>query len=122
MRKDEILAWLSEQCANTVMTADCISEKASQSMPNKLQFVPYEVIQNFIEVVRETERYEEEKRIESVPIKQFLYVEDGSVDTDNLITELKMKNPEIKVIVYRQGSERPQLTDMECNNGKNNNT
>lgn len=39
--------------------------------------------------------------------KRFLIVEDGSVDTDNLIEE--MENNNIKVIVYRQGANKPEF-------------
>ncbi len=41
------------------------------------------------------------------PKTKFLYVEDGSVDVDELSEELFVTNPEIKVIVYRQGSHPP---------------
>lgn len=39
--------------------------------------------------------------------KRYLLVEDGSVDTDNLIEELENEN--IKVIVYRQGASKPEF-------------
>ena len=45
------------------------------------------------------------------PIKKFLFIEDGSVDTDELIAELENRNPEIKVVVYRQGSHIPVLEE-----------
>lgn len=55
----------------------------------------------------------------TTPIKKFLYVEDGSVDTDSLIQGLEITNPEIRVIVYRQGSKPPILLDvMEQPNGE----
>lgn len=53
-----------------------------------------------------------DKAIESRPAKKFLFVEDGSVDTDALIESLKKTNPEIKVVVYRQGCCPPKLTDV----------
>lgn len=37
--------------------------------------------------------------------------EDGSVDVDELSNDLFITNPEIKVIVYRQGSNPPILSD-----------
>lgn len=44
---------------------------------------------------------------------KFLFIEDGSVDFDELKKELEKTNPEIKVIVYRQGSNMPQLVDIK---------
>ena len=46
------------------------------------------------------------------PIQKFLFVEDGSVDSDELEEILSEKNPEIKVVVYRQGASKPQLVDV----------
>ena len=54
---------------------------------------------------------EENKRI--MPKTKFLYVEDGSVDLDELQSDLLESNPEIKIIVYRQGSHPPILSDKE---------
>nr|DAN09195.1 MAG TPA: hypothetical protein [Caudoviricetes sp.] len=45
-------------------------------------------------------------------VKQFLFVEDGSVDTDELGRQLG-NNPEIAIVVYRQGSTPPQLVDVK---------
>ena len=45
-------------------------------------------------------------------IKQFLFVEDGSID-ENLIEDLNESNPEIKVIVYRQGSRMPVIENLK---------
>lgn len=47
------------------------------------------------------------------PYTKFLLVEDGSVDTDSLEKDLRKRNPEIKVIVYRQGAAMPQLVDIK---------
>ena len=45
-------------------------------------------------------------------IKKFLFIEDGSVDIDDLGERLA-GNPEIAVVVYRQGSLPPQLVDIK---------
>ena len=45
--------------------------------------------------------------------KKFLFIEDGSVDVESLAEELAEKNPMIKIVVYRQGSQTPELKDME---------
>ena len=48
--------------------------------------------------------------LRNVYIEQFWCVEDGSIkETD--IKEIKRRNPEIKVIVYRQGSPAPIVQD-----------
>ena len=43
--------------------------------------------------------------------KKLLYIEDGSVDQD-CIYDLQYANPEIFIIVYRQGSIPPTLADI----------
>lgn len=45
-----------------------------------------------------------------LPTKQILFVEDGSVDLDELKTVLQRTS--IEVIVYRQGSKMPQLVNL----------
>nr|DAM56595.1 MAG TPA: hypothetical protein [Caudoviricetes sp.] len=58
-----------------------------------------------------------ENEIRRIPkIKKFLFVEDGSVDIGDLGKRLA-GNPEIAVVVYRQGSLPPQLVDVK--NGGN---
>lgn len=49
------------------------------------------------------------------PYTKFLFVEEGSVDTDSLEKDLRKHNPEIKVVVYRQGAVMPQLVDIKEN-------
>lgn len=52
-----------------------------------------------------------EQEIRRIPkIKKFLFIEDGSVDLDELRERLE-SNPEIAVVVYRQGSVPPQLVE-----------
>ena len=45
------------------------------------------------------------------PYKKLLYIEDGSVD-QVYIDDLQYANPEIFIIVYRQGSIPPTLVDI----------
>ncbi len=49
--------------------------------------------------------------------KKLLLVEDGSVDAEKLKRDLKKHNPEIKMIIYRQGAAVPQLISMEEDHG-----
>lgn len=61
----------------------------------------------------ETEQYDEETE-QSTPIKYFLFVEGGSIELDN-IKNIERRNPEIKVVVYRQGARVPELKEVgEC--------
>lgn len=43
-------------------------------------------------------------------IEQFLFIEDGSVKKKD-IKEIQRRNPEIKVVVYRQGAPIPIVKD-----------
>lgn len=52
-------------------------------------------------------------RKQKQPYTKFLFVEDGSVDTDSLEKDLRKRNPEIKIVVYRQGAAMPQLVDIK---------
>lgn len=113
MKTEEILAKLSEECANTIITADEFEKHIKNGLCGDERFVPYWAIQRVIEYVRQTENWEENMRIASTPIKQFLFVEDGSVDSDKLIETLGTKNPEIEVVIYRQGASMPKLIDKE---------
>lgn len=47
------------------------------------------------------------------PYTKFLFCEDGSVDTGSLEKDLRKHNPEIKVVVYRQGASVPLLVDIK---------
>lgn len=48
--------------------------------------------------------------LRNVYIEQFLFVEDGSIKEKD-IREIKRRNPEIKVVIYRQGSPAPIIQD-----------
>ena len=50
------------------------------------------------------------KDLRDMPVEQFLFIEDGSIDLTEL-KDLKRRNPEIKIVVYRQGSAMPVLKD-----------
>ena len=45
-------------------------------------------------------------------IKKFLFIEDGSVLSETF-EEVERRNPEIKVIIYRQGAAVPSLVEVE---------
>lgn len=50
------------------------------------------------------------KDVRDMSVEQFLFIEDGSIDLKKL-KDLKIRNPEIKIVVYRQGSVPPILKD-----------
>ena len=50
---------------------------------------------------------------EPKPVEKFIFVEDGSVDADELMENLSLTNPEIRVVVYRQGARSPELVDVK---------
>ena len=45
-------------------------------------------------------------------VEKFIFVEDGSVDADELEERLAETNPESKVVVYRQGARAPELVEV----------
>lgn len=51
---------------------------------------------------------------ECAPKTKILFVEDGSVDFDELSEELSLTNPEIKCVLYRQGGSIPRLEDVNA--------
>ena len=51
---------------------------------------------------------------ECAPKTKLLFVEDGSVDFDELSEELSLTNPEIKCVLYRQGGSIPRLEDVNA--------
>ena len=48
--------------------------------------------------------------VRDISVEQFLFIEDGSIDLKKL-KDLKIRNPEIKIVVYKQGSVPPILKD-----------
>ena len=47
------------------------------------------------------------------PIKQFLFIEDGSIKQEDIV-EIRGRSPETKVVAYRQGSAIPVLLKNLC--------
>lgn len=84
------------------------------------RFIPIDMVKWEAENILEMLRAEEyQNKINKTPIEKFLYIEDGSCDIDDLIEKLGNTNPEIKVIVYRQGTQPPILKDIGVNNESN---
>lgn len=68
---------------------------------------------NYEDVRRELDKARYEVANTLRPVEKFIFVEDGSVDTDELEERLATSNPEIKVIVYRQGAKPPELVEVK---------
>lgn len=80
------------------------------------RYIPLSVIMDAIYVIKEgikrEQIAEEEKKDWHRPYKKFMFVEDGSVDIEQLEEEMEAKHPEIKVVVYRQGANKPEFLDL----------
>ena len=75
---------------------------------------------DFEREIKEKEDFEKRQQELKKPYKKFLFVEDGSVDIDNLVEEMEVKNPEIKVVVYRKDATKPEMMDLGEHNAENN--
>lgn len=112
MTTEQILTDLMSISSETAKSVgEIVKDNETSVAPIDFKFVPLFVLTDLIKRVRGVE--EQEKRNEELkkPIKKFLFVEDGSVDYDELTEDLSVKNPEIKVVVYRAGAREPQLID-----------
>ena len=84
-------------------------EVKAKGLDEKSYLVPQEP-NDGVKTVSDDEDCEQKK-----PYTKFLFVEDGSVDLDSLENDLRKKNPEIKIVVYRSGTHMPQLVDIKEN-------
>ena len=82
-------------------------EVKAKGLDEKSNFVPQEPNDSVKTVSQSRNRKPKQ------PYTKFLFVEDGSVDTDALEKDLRKHNPEIKVVVYRQGASVPLLVDIK---------
>lgn len=82
-------------------------EVKAKGLDEKSNFVPQEPNDGVKTVPKSNNRKSK------VPYTNFLFVEDGSVDVDALEKDLRKRNPEIKVIVYRQGAAMPQIVELK---------
>lgn len=101
---------LSDATAPAIQIANNFDDHSEMAYD---KFVNLTIFKNIIERIK-IELVEEQIREESKrPYKKFMFVEDGSVDADELVLEMERTNPEIRVIVYRQGANRPELLDIK---------
>lgn len=114
---DKFLNKLYEVIGLENLTAEEIRYLLEEDEISKdLKYISLGAIFDIIKVIKEDikkEQFaEQEKENWHRPYKKFMFVEDGSVDIDNLIEEMEVKHPEIKVIVYRQGANKPEFLDL----------
>lgn len=114
---DKILSRLYERIGLESLTAEEIRYLLEEDEVSKnFKYVPLGIIFDTINFLKEEikrEQFaEQDKENWHRPYKKFMFVEDGSVDIDNLIEEMEVKHPEIKVVVYRQGSNKPEFLDI----------
>lgn len=81
-------------------------EVKAKGLDEKSNFVPQKP-NDGVKTVSHDEDCEKKK-----PYTKFLFVEDGSVLAET-IRNIEERNPEIKVVVYRQGANAPQLVDIK---------
>lgn len=67
-----------------------------------------------MEILKLQEKWAHKLQMEKdfAPKTKLLFVEDGTVDFDELTDELSLTNPEIKCVLYRQGGNIPRLEDI----------
>lgn len=94
--KDDIYFYFEKNGTLTFCTKRCV--KDDQYV--EIDFQTYVIIE-----------YHRDRAVAKKPFEKVLFIEDGSVDLDEL-KELKETNPEIKVIVYRQGARVPELKEI----------
>ncbi len=109
--KDRLVKILLAEIAKIGLTKEEI-EKELPYIPENERFIPVNLL---INLIGDTEKTVESEQRYLTPKTKFLYVEDGSVELDLLESSLFETNPEIKIVVYRQGSHPPILSE-----GKNN--
>lgn len=112
MTTEQVLTELMRMSSITNRSIDEIVKDKENGAPLDFKFVPLEILTRFVDDMRAREEQERKDEKLKKPIKKFLFVEDGSIDCDDLVCDLSIKNPEIKVIFYRQGSCPPQLKEV----------
>lgn len=109
MTTEQVLTELMRISSITNRSINEIVKDKESGAPLDFKFVPLEALTRFIDEIRARDEQEKESERLKKPIKNFLFVEDGSVDCKELTDILGVKNPEIKVVVYRAGAREPEL-------------
>ena len=132
MDRELFLTKMVERVYKSAITTDDIVEDYEDrvdrgeniSEMRKSKWIPVEFIECVISELQmaefkeeckiaEEKRKQEERDALKKPYKKFLFIEDGSVDIDELELRLADSNPEIKIVVFRNGAMMPQLVEVE---------
>ncbi len=105
--KDRLVKILLAEIARKTITKKQL-EKDFPDIPKDEKFISVDF---FINLIGEIDKGLESEQKSLTPKTKFLYVEDGSVELDLLESSLYETNPEIKIVVYRQGSSPPILSE-----------
>lgn len=105
--KDKLVKILLAEIARKSITKEQL-EKELPNIPESEKFIPADLFINIIADVENSLKLEQKSL---TPKTKFLYVEDGGVELDLLESSLYETNPEIKIVVYRQGSHPPILSE-----------
>lgn len=70
--------------------------------------IEYKASERDVEIARQVLMQNLSQRI----AETLLFVEDGSVNIEKLRRTLKRRNPEIEIVVYRQGAAMPIVRDL----------
>lgn len=117
---DKFISELMEALARNFCVITKSEIKEIEEIDGETRFIAIDDLVTLIKDIKsmlkeEAERDNINKKL-LTPKTKFLYVEDGSIDLEELESQLFNTNPEIKIIIYRQGSNPPILL-----NGVNNN-
>lgn len=111
--KNKFIAELLKVLNNEKLTFEALEQAVkNECVPKEERVISISCLINMINEVDEHIKLEEKL---STPKTKFLYVEDGSVDVDELENTLCKHSPEIQIIVYRQGSHPPIFINKEEN-------
>lgn len=104
--------FLAELAIHSIEGKDIADSCEESDFAKRHKFVSIEMATQFYQDMKQGYEQMELQKLYKQPKKKFLFIEDGSVDTDNLIEELYDTNPEIKVVIYRQGANKPELKEL----------
>lgn len=112
---DKYISELHKEMALHSCTASQISgDLYKEEIQKDEKFIHLELFTHIIKRIKlDLEHYEMEREQFTKPYQKFMFIEDGSVDVDSLIETMGRKNPEIKVIIYGKGANKPELMDID---------
>lgn len=109
--KDKFIKELLKELDHMAVTTAQVKRDVNKGIVEKdARMIP---LSRLLGVINNLDRLIEMENKETAPKTKIMYVEDGSVDYDELVESLSNTNPEIKVVLYRQGSRTPEIINLE---------